>query len=96
MMGMPSESRSWDRSNEEVPQMAAGIHTNPHLPCMTAMQQSNYYNLHGFYDSTGSLIPKVSSPGEPSSTSAVEKGVANNHFETNPPPFIDFLGVGAT
>lgn len=96
MMGMLSDhSRSWDRSNEEVPQTVAGIHAHHHPPCMTAMQQSNYHNLHSFSDSTVSIIPKVSVGERPSSSSAVDKGVAD-HFETIPPPFIDFLGVGAT
>lgn len=93
MLGMLSESRSWDRSNEES-EMAA-IHHVRYPPCVTAMQQSNYYNLHSLSDSTASM-PKVSADDhQPSSSSVAENGVGN-HFETTPPPFIDFLGVGAT
>lgn len=58
-----------------------------------AMRQSNNHDVYSFLDSS-TPAPHVSA-SEPSSSAATESRVAS-HFETIPPPFIDFLGVGAT
>ncbi|KAH7515964.1 hypothetical protein FEM48_Zijuj10G0084100 [Ziziphus jujuba var. spinosa] len=91
MMGMLRESRAWDRSNEESEMDVIHAH---YPPCVPAMQQSNYHILHSLSESTAS-IPVVSAGDHQPSSSIAANGVGN-HFETIPPPFIDFLGVGAT
>ncbi|XP_041013851.1 transcription factor MYB105-like [Juglans microcarpa x Juglans regia] len=79
-----------DRPLEEA--QASGLYLDNHSPFFMAMQQSNNYNPFSFLD-TSAPGPQVSA-SDPS-LSATESGVAT-HFETIPPPFIDFLGVGAT
>ncbi|KAG7979282.1 hypothetical protein I3843_05G122500 [Carya illinoinensis] len=89
--GSLSQGRSWDRPSD-------GAHVSGfypyHPPFFMAMQQSNSHNPYSFLDPSAPA-PQVSASDPSSSASATESGVAN-HFETVPPPFIDFLGVGAT
>ncbi|WJZ81121.1 hypothetical protein VitviT2T_000979 [Vitis vinifera] len=89
MISMFSQHRSWDRPRDEPNNNTSGFYPQ-YPPLMMAMQQSNYHNTCNFPNSTAST-PQASAT-EPSSS---ENRVAS-HFETIPPPFIDFLGVGAT
>lgn len=90
MFRQQSNHRSWDRAREEQNNNNVSGFYPQYPPLMTAMQQSNYHNAYNFPDSTAST--SQASATEPSSS---ENRVAT-HFETIPPPFIDFLGVGAT
>ncbi|KAG6651064.1 transcription factor MYB105-like [Carya illinoinensis] len=85
--------RSWDRPREEV-QAASGFYPHPHhhSPFLMAMQQSTNHNPYSFLD-TSAPRPQVSA-SDPSLSSTESE--VDSHFETIPPPFIDFLGVGAT
>ncbi|KAA8529414.1 hypothetical protein F0562_033787 [Nyssa sinensis] len=88
MMNIFSQNRSWDREGDE--HNMPYFHPPHHPPLVTAMQQSQYHYPASFSDSS---IPLVSAM-EPSS---VPEDRVGSHFETNiAPPFIDFLGVGAT
>ncbi|XP_057948994.1 transcription factor MYB105-like [Malania oleifera] len=70
----------------------SGFYVQHHPSLMVAMQQSSNPDPSSFSDSTAS-VPQVSTT-EPSSSASESR--VGSHFETNPPPFIDFLGVGAT
>ncbi|KAF2299223.1 hypothetical protein GH714_031005 [Hevea brasiliensis] len=96
MMRMFSHSRSWDRPGDEPHNSGFNPQRYPD-PYIMAMQQSNYQSPYYFSDSTASTLPQVSAT-EPSlpSASSVAENTRTVHFETIPPPFIDFLGVGAT
>ncbi|KAF2298867.1 hypothetical protein GH714_028422 [Hevea brasiliensis] len=96
MIGMFSHNRSWDRPSDEP--HISGFYPQLHNPYITAMQQSNYQNPYYFSaDSTASTPPKVSATEpSPSPSSSVAENTRTGHLETIPPPFIDFLGVGAT
>ncbi|KAG5237273.1 transcription factor CSA [Salix suchowensis] len=91
--GMFSQTRSWDRSNEEP--RFSGFYSHQYI---MAMQQSNYPHPYCFSDFTAPALPQAVSVSQPSpsSPSVADQSRVNGHFETVPPPFIDFLGVGAT
>ncbi|KAL9389104.1 hypothetical protein Peur_017709 [Populus x canadensis] len=96
MLGMFSQTRSWDRPNEEP--HISGFYPQHYPPYLMATQQSNYQNPYCFSDFTASTLPQevsVSQPS-PSSPSVADQSRVSGHFETVAPPFIDFLGVGAT
>ncbi|XWS69697.1 hypothetical protein CRYUN_Cryun04dG0201200 [Craigia yunnanensis] len=93
MMGMCSQTRSWDRPIDE-PQIS-GFYPPKHPSYMMAMLQSEFLGSQRLTDSTAST-PQVSA-SEPSSSVAGSRATSSHsHYETVPPPFIDFLGVGAT
>ncbi|KAL6983476.1 hypothetical protein U1Q18_016862 [Sarracenia purpurea var. burkii] len=98
MVGIFSRNRQWD-GPEGAPNNISYI-LNPHqAPLMTSMQQSVYYFApHSFSDSPPPpQLPPISSKAsvtEPSSSLVEDR--EGNHFKTTAPPFIDFLGVGAT
>ncbi|KAK9277539.1 hypothetical protein L1049_007083 [Liquidambar formosana] len=94
MMSMFSENRSWDRPKDEEPNMS-GFNPHHHPSMMMAMQQSNYHNPYNFTESNTASTLQVSAT-DPSSSTVRENRVVASHYETIPPPFIDFLGVGAT
>ncbi|CAL8094782.1 unnamed protein product [Prunus armeniaca] len=98
VMGMVSQSRSWD-SSSDIEGHLCNLHPH-HQPYMMAMQQANYHNLlHSYSDSSIPASPRQVSAGKPSPSAAAaadEDRVGGSHHETLPPPFIDFLGVGAT
>ncbi|KDP41214.1 hypothetical protein JCGZ_15621 [Jatropha curcas] len=91
MMGMLRQNRSWDRpsnNNNIEPHnnvISPGFFTQQQDPYIMAMQQSNCYQNPYCSFSSDSTTAQASSPSLPES-----------HFETIPPPFFDFLGVGAT
>ncbi|KAL3578849.1 hypothetical protein D5086_020353 [Populus alba] len=92
MLGMFSQTRSWDRPNEEP--HISGFYPQHYPPYLMATQQSNYQNPYCFSDFTASTLPQevsVSQP-PPSSPSVADQSRVSGHFETVPPPFIDFLG----
>ncbi|GAB4840028.1 hypothetical protein Ancab_020737 [Ancistrocladus abbreviatus] len=99
MMSAFSQNSCWDRPKGETnPNTADFLQNQP--PFMAAMQQSYYYNsfpsLSGF---TAASIPQVSDsevPSSPSSVAQAEESRVANQLESISPPFIDFLGVGAT
>jgi len=96
MMGMFSQTISWDRPNNEP--RISGFYPQQHPSYILAMQQSNHQYPYCFSDSTASTLPQAVSASEPSrsSPSVADQSRVSGHFETVPPPFIDFLGVGAT
>ncbi|XP_061366318.1 transcription factor MYB105-like [Gastrolobium bilobum] len=73
----------------------------PHYPQqhLMAMQHPNNNNFYSFSNSSASTTPNVSAR-EPSWSSSVvenrEKIVISDPPDAVPPPFFDFLGVGAT
>ncbi|KAK4842701.1 hypothetical protein QYF36_026364 [Acer negundo] len=109
MMGTLSQQNimSWNRPIDERQNSGFNPHHHPqYMMMMMAMQQSN--NFHNpdsnFLDSTraSTTPPQVSGNSNScfeTSSSVVAPAGNSGHFETttiNPPPFIDFLGVGAT
>ncbi|XVF43135.1 hypothetical protein PTKIN_Ptkin02bG0016200 [Pterospermum kingtungense] len=100
MMGM---LRSWDRPIDE-PQIPAGLYPQQHsYMMMMAMQQSDQFlSSQSLTDSTASTTttttttPHVSASEPSSSVAGGSSSHSHSHYETVPPPFIDFLGVGAT
>lgn len=88
--GRFSQGGRWERPSDEAHESGFSPH---HPPFLMAMRQSNNHDVYSFLDSS-TPAPHVSA-SEPSSSAATESRVAS-HFETIPPPFIDFLGVGAT
>lgn len=66
-------------------------------PSQMLMQQSSNHQLSGFSDSIASAPQVTVTETSSSSPTAAEKAAAS-HLETtaSPPPFIDFLGVGAS
>lgn len=90
-MGRFSHGRSWDRASDEA--NLTGFYSH-YPPFMLAMQQSGNHNPYDYLEPSATPTPQVSA-SEPSSSSATETRVGSQ-FETIPPPFIDFLGVGAT
>ncbi|KAL3581826.1 hypothetical protein D5086_016158 [Populus alba] len=87
MMGMFSQTISWDRPNDEQ-----------HPSNILTMQLSNHQYPYCFSDSTASTLPQAVSAREPSrsSPSVADQSRVSGHFETVPPPFIDFLGNSIT
>ncbi|KAL2519367.1 myb domain protein [Abeliophyllum distichum] len=86
MMSIFDQGKSWDGPRVET----NILHSYPHYPSslMTALQQSNY---HYPSDLTASAQVSVTEHTASSSTLTEER-----NGETIAPPFIDFLGVGAT
>ncbi|KAF3943196.1 hypothetical protein ACB098_03G173400 [Castanea mollissima] len=91
IMGRFSHGRSWDRPSDEA--NLSGFYSH-YPPFMLAMQQSGNDNPYDYLEPSATPTAQVSA-SEPSSSSATETRVGSQ-FETVPPPFIDFLGVGAT
>ncbi|EOY01897.1 hypothetical protein QUC31_013554 [Theobroma cacao] len=105
MVGMFSQTRSWGARPIDEPQIC-GFY--PHhqqqqqqpSSYMMAMQQSDFLSSQSLTDCTAST-PQVSA-SEPSSSVAGSRAAASSHshshshYEIVQPPFIDFLGVGAT
>ncbi|KAJ8773692.1 hypothetical protein K2173_006342 [Erythroxylum novogranatense] len=89
MMGIFSKTRCWERPSDE-PHIS---NFNPQQPPYIMAMQQNYQSSHCFPDFTPQF------PGnEPSTSSsnAADNNRMTSHFETIPPPFFDFLGIGAT
>ena len=85
------QGRSWDEGH------VSGLYPQQQqAPFLMAMQQSNSNNNHSPFsllESSSATRPQVSA-SEPSSSVAESR--VGSQFEGIPPPFIDFLGVGAT
>ncbi|KAG5240134.1 transcription factor CSA [Salix suchowensis] len=96
MMRMFSHTISRDRPNDEP--RNSDFYQHHHPSYTLTMQQSSSQYPYCFSDSTASTLPRAVSAGEPpcSSPSVADQSRVSGHFETAPPPFIDFLGVGAT
>ncbi|KAH1031335.1 hypothetical protein J1N35_043509 [Gossypium stocksii] len=93
MMGIFSQTRSWDRPIDE-PQISGFYpHQHHHPSYIMAMQQSEFLSSQGLTDSTAPTAQISGS--EPSSSVPGTKAATSSHYETVPPPFIDFLGLGA-
>ncbi|KAK5771102.1 transcription factor CSA-like [Gossypium arboreum] len=93
MMGIFNQTRSWDRPIDE-PQISGFYpHQHHHPSYIMAMQQSEFLSSQGLTDSTAPTAQISGS--EPSSSVPGTKAATSSHYETVPPPFIDFLGVGA-
>jgi hypothetical protein len=95
IMGRFSHGRSWERPSVEANNLT-GFYSHHHPPFMMAMQQSSNHNPYDFLEPSTAPTPQVSPTEQPSSSSAATETRVGSHFETIPPPFIDFLGVGAT
>lgn len=91
--------RCWDDEPEpeHEPEPGFNFHYYPshqqYMDMIAIQQSNNFHNTDSFMDSSTppSLPPPVQVSGSPSSSVAP---VGN--FDTISPPFIDFLGVGAT
>ncbi|MBA0613316.1 hypothetical protein Godav_013775 [Gossypium davidsonii] len=96
MMGTFSQTRFWDRPIDE-PQVRGYYpqhqHQQLHPSHMMTMQQSEFLSSQSNTESTASITPQVSAI---ESSSSVAGSSNYSHYETILPPFIDFLGVGAT
>ncbi|PON54130.1 MYB transcription factor [Parasponia andersonii] len=87
-----ANNRGWEymRSNIDEAQTQSGgvvLHQNANL----------YQNFHQSFSNSTVSTSQASAGDRPSSSGAAEQN-ATSHFDkigTNPPPFIDFLGVGA-
>lgn len=89
MMGRLRQGRSWDEAH------VSGLYTQQHqTPFWMAMQQSNNHGPYSLIDSPAAPTAQLVSGSEASSSGAESR--VSSQFETIPPPFIDFLGVGAT
>ncbi|XP_068637748.1 uncharacterized protein [Aristolochia californica] len=88
-----SHNRPWDRPRDDA---ATGRYRLPPL-LLLPIQQSSYSPCY-FSDSTPSTSQASVSEPSSSSVAAAERRSANHtHFDPKiSPPFIDFLGVGAT
>ncbi|KAI4328459.1 hypothetical protein L6164_020812 [Bauhinia variegata] len=102
--GVLGQSRYWDRTSDDHKHHTAGFY--PHgfyPPYMMPMQQSNS-NSHNFYslssNSTVGAAHVLASEGSSSMAENRDQVSHHHHHHHNPdpvpPPFIDFLGVGAT
>ncbi|XP_010258320.1 PREDICTED: transcription factor MYB108-like [Nelumbo nucifera] len=90
MTGLFGQNRQWDRPSDDSSTFT-GFYTtqSPMMP----MQQSDQYQPSSFSDSTTS----TSQLSVTEASSSVADNSRTSHFEsTISPPFIDFLGVGAT
>ncbi|KAK3042401.1 hypothetical protein RJ639_002447 [Escallonia herrerae] len=98
IMRITGQNRSWDRAKDE-PNNITYFYPNHHPPLINAamqQQQSNYYHYpFSFSDSTASASPQVCVTEPPTSSVVTEDRIASQ-CEIIAPPFIDFLGVGAT
>ncbi|MBA0602419.1 transcription factor CSA [Gossypium raimondii] len=93
MMSIIRQTRYWDRPIDE-PQISGFYpHQHHHPSYIMAMQQSEFLSSQGLTDSTAPTAQISGS--EPSSSVPGTKAATSSHYETVPPPFIDFLGVGA-
>ncbi|XP_043704848.1 transcription factor MYB105-like isoform X2 [Telopea speciosissima] len=90
--GFLSQNRSCDRPSEES-NYNGSCYTQH--PTMMAMKQSSYHHLYCF---SGSRTSASQVSVAEASTASVTENNATSHFESSSvaPPFIDFLGVGAT
>lgn len=86
-MGMFSQVRSCDGPIDEG--HVSGINLLNHRQYFMEMQHSSFqqHHPHSFFDAMAST-PQVSASEASSSV--------GSHFDTVPPRFFDFLGVGAT
>ncbi|KAK6931247.1 SANT/Myb domain [Dillenia turbinata] len=103
MMSIYNNHRSWDHTTREELNFS-GYYTYNQSMMATSMQQheqqSNYFHNHipsqtsNFYSNARTTPP--SNSDLPTASSVPPENGGDSHFDTNPPPFIDFLGVGAT
>ncbi|XP_020215407.1 transcription factor CSA [Cajanus cajan] len=91
------QNRCWERPSDAAPhQQPSGFY--PHYPqyvmLMQQQQNCNHNNFYGLSNSTAQIL------GSEASLSAVAEhrdgAVSSDPPDAIPPPFIDFLGVGAT
>ncbi|TKY58890.1 Transcription factor MYB44 [Spatholobus suberectus] len=90
-----SQNRCWERPSDAPPHhQPSGFYT--HYPqYLMLMHHQNNHNFYGFSNSTAQIL------GSEASLSSVaaehrDEGVSSDPPDAIPPPFIDFLGVGAT
>ncbi|KAL3501430.1 hypothetical protein ACH5RR_035879 [Cinchona calisaya] len=107
MMSIFKQGRPWNTPRDESNISYVYNHHNDQLsPLMTARQQSHYYQYHHHHHrpsssssfSSESIPPQVSvtTTDHDRASSAHTQDRITNQCETLSPPFIDFLGVGAT
>lgn len=91
------EIRSWERSNESV---ESGLYPDYPQQYLRAMQQLENKTRKNFYSFLNSSWASGSTGKEASSSACVagkrDKVVNSDPPDGVPPPFFDFLGVGAT
>ena len=94
----PAGGRSNDMVGEyfgQNHQQASGFYSHYHPQYLMLMQQhQNNHNFYGFSNSTAQIL------GSEASLSSVaerrDEAMSSDPPDAIPPPFIDFLGVGAT
>lgn len=93
-------SRSWDRPRSDSNSNISYFYQRQAPIIMTAMQQSHYHYPHSFSEITASIqevsVTEGAAAAGSSSSSALIEDRITNPCEAIAPPFIDFLGVGAT
>ncbi|XP_061370879.1 transcription factor MYB108-like [Gastrolobium bilobum] len=97
-----SQTRQWDRPSDTHPhshhqQSGFYPHHHPQYVMLMQQQEANNHNFHSFSNSTASRAQRLAS--EPSLSSVAEhrdQALNSDPPDAIPPPFIDFLGVGAT
>ncbi|XP_027914906.1 transcription factor MYB105-like [Vigna unguiculata] len=99
------QMRSWERSNESVEHHWQQSGSYPHYPqqYLMAMQQVENKRRNNFYSLLNSSSSVAGSRGKEASSSSSacvagmrDKVVKSDPPDGVPPPFFDFLGVGAT
>ncbi|KAK7362349.1 hypothetical protein VNO77_04460 [Canavalia gladiata] len=92
-----SQNRSWNMASD-APSHHQPSGFYPHYPSQYAMlmqhHQQNNHNFYGFSNSTAQILAS-----EASLSSVAEhrdQALSSDPSDAIPPPFIDFLGVGAT
>ncbi|ESW29603.1 hypothetical protein PHAVU_002G083800 [Phaseolus vulgaris] len=94
--------RSWERTNESLHHHCQQSGSYPHYPqqYLMAMQQLDNNSCNNFYSFLNSSSASTTTGNEPSSSPCVagirDKVVNSDPPDGVPPPFFDFLGVGAT
>ncbi|CAJ1932046.1 unnamed protein product [Sphenostylis stenocarpa] len=103
MMGESnSQIRCWERTNESLHHHWQPSGLYPHYPqqYLMAMQQLDNNTRNNFYSFLNSSSASTTTGKEPSSSPCVagirDKVVNSDPPDGVPPPFFDFLGVGAT
>ncbi|GLU09429.1 hypothetical protein SLE2022_262910 [Rubroshorea leprosula] len=96
LMGLLSQPRPWDGPIDETNITAAGFHRSQQM----AMQQSDFFTDSAAAAAAAKVQVSATTEANLSSSAAAAAAAAgsrvDDHYETIPPPFIDFLGVGAT
>ncbi|XP_027347908.1 transcription factor MYB35-like [Abrus precatorius] len=91
------QNRCWDRPSDAHSHHHQPSDFYPHYPpqqYVMLMQHQNNHNFYGFSNSTAQILGS-----EPSLSSVAEhrdEALNSDPPDAIPPPFIDFLGVGAT